>query len=391
MRDVAAGPPAASARKLCVPRLLPCPQPPPAKLSPPLDIGLTESDPQLLVRGEPGSAGAEAVALHPRYVRVLVNWSRVQPRASRAPDWDVPAGGCPPAVTRCKSERGLRGLLRAIKARRAADGGWEVLVVPFFTPSWAAVPRDGCERPGTLARARMPRIGPYRRFLRALQRLGDELDMKLPYWTPWNEPNHPAFLNPQRRVCDASSPALAPDLYAHLVRAAALELRDGQQLVLGGLAGLDAPRRYGASAPEFVAALPQDVACLGRAFAQHTYIGERGRRGRPAAAVDPSAATAKAGALLDAVIGALNAHGCSTPIWITETGTFDHRCEAMAAVLAAWANDPRIEAAFQYTFRDAASFPVGLVSSSLHTTYGSYDAWLSFARAEGAVPPRPCG
>ena len=391
-----AGAPAAVAREICIPRLLPCPVPPPPQHPPPatrkpaLELGLTEADPRLLIAARPGSAGARAVALKPRYVRVLVDWSRVQPRAHRAPNWNAPAGGCPRARPGCHTGLSLIALLKTIKARRHADGGWQVVVVPYFTPAWAATAPRGCQRPGTGARAQMPQIAAYRAFLRALQRLGDELGMDLPYWAPWNEPNHPGFLNPQRAVCDKRSPALAPALYAQLVRAARAELRPDQQLVIGELAGLDAPRPYGASAPEFVRALPPDVACAGDAFGQHVYIGERGRGGRPPAVVNPATATVQASALVDAVDRALLDHGCRTPIWISETGTFDHRCEAMAAALRTWADDPRVDAAFQYTFRDAPAFPVGLVSSSLRTTYRSYTAWHAFSRVHDEPLARPC-
>jgi hypothetical protein len=95
--------------------------------------------------------------------------------------------------------------------------------------------------------------------------------------------------------------------------------------------------------------------------------------------------------VVDAVDAALLSHDCHKPLWIAETGTFDHRCAAMAAVLRAWADDPRVDAAFQYTFRDAPSFPVGLVSSSLRTTYGSYTAWHAFSRPRAAPPENPCG
>lgn len=387
-----AAPEPATARKVCIPRLLPCPPPPPvANVPEPLAIGLTEADPRMLTATRPGSPGARAVALRPRYVRVLVDWNRAQPRSGHAPNCNAPPGGCPRAQARCGTVHGLRGLLETIKSRRKADGGWQVVVVPYFTPAWAAAPARGCERPGTKPRARMPTIDAYRSFLRALQRLGDEIGVDLPYWAPWNEPNHPGFLNPQREACDVASPALAPGLYAELVRAAALELRDGQRLVLGELAGLDAPRPYGASAPEFIRALPGDVVCAGSAFGQHLYVGERGRGGRPPLVVDPGAAKATAAALVDAVDGELVAHDCKTPLWITETGTFDHRCDAMAAVLQAWADDERIDAAFQYTFRESKAFPVGLVSPSLRTTYRSYTAWHAFSQRRENAPAAPCG
>lgn len=393
--DASAQPP-----RLCVPPLIPCPrapQPQPAPAPPPLatpkpalDLGMTESDPRLLDTRPKRFPATRLAALKPRYVRVLVDWNRVQPRRNLRPNWNAPGGGCPHRKPRCKS-LGLRSLLESIRARSQADGGWQVVVVPYFTPRWAARPKVGCERRGTTAKARMPRIAYYRRFLRRVQALGDELRLKLAYWTPWNEPNHPAFLNPQRQRCSTSSPALAPALYAQLARAAAKELRAGQQLVIGELAGLTRSKATSSSVSEFTRALPSDVACGARAFAQHAYIGEPGRHGRAPLRVDPAAAVRNTTAIVDSVDSALRSHGCQLPLWISEAGTFDHRCEAMAAALGAWARDPRVQAAFQFTFREATAFPVGLVSHSLRRTYGSYRAWRAFAGAAGEIPQRPCG
>jgi hypothetical protein len=385
----------------CLPPLLPCPPDSASPAAPgapaqeagapdpPLAIGLTESDPRLLVaHGVTRGVAARAIALRPRYVRVLVPWARVQPSARRRPNWDAPPGGCPRTLPRCASARGLRSLLQAIRLRQQADGGWKILVVPYFTPPWAGHPWSGCQRPHASFLSRMPRIGAYRMFLRRIQALADDVGVQIAYWTPWNEPNHPAFLSPQRRTCSPRSPPLAPAAYAKLVRAAVRELRPDQQLVLGSLAGMEAPRVFAAGAAEFVRALPQDVACLDGPFAQHKYIGERARHGTAPLRADP--ATAAAPTLIDDVDAALRAHGCPKPLWIAETGTFDHRCEAVAAALGDWARDPRVTAAFQYTFRESRAFPVGLVSPSMRTTYASYRAWHAFARAS-EIPSAPCG
>ncbi|HEY0343557.1 MAG TPA: hypothetical protein VGC59_02855 [Solirubrobacteraceae bacterium] len=394
----------APAEGSCLPPLLPCrPEsgPPPVASDPPahedpapeppLAIGLTESDPRLLVaRGITRGVAARAIALRPRYIRVLVPWERVQPSALQRPNWDAPPGGCPRSQPRCASERGLRGLLHAIKLRQETDGGWRILIVPYFTPPWAGHANTGCQRPHATSLSRMPRIGAYRRFLRGIQGLADGVGVQIAYLSPWNEPNHPAFLSPQRRTCSVSSPPLAPAAYAKLVRAAVRELRPDQQLVLGSLAGIDPPRLFAAGAAEFIRALPQDVACLDGPFAQHKYIGRRARHGTAPLRADP--ATAAAHTLIDDVDAALGAHGCAKPkpLWIAETGTFDHRCEAVAAALGDWARDPRVTAAFQYTFRESQAFPVGLVSPSMRTTYASYRAWHAFARAS-EIPAAPCG
>lgn len=364
----------------------------PGRMAPPLAIGLTEGDPRLLVPGGVTRGVArKVIALKPAYVRVLVPWERLQPYALRKPNWDAPPGGCPRINPGCRSPFGLRTVLRAIKHRQETDGGWRILVVPYFTPSWAASRYKGCQKARSRhPRAQLPRIASYRRFLRRLNALGDKVGVKLDYVTPWNEPNHPGFLQPQRATCDRRSRAIAPAAYAKLARAAQKELRHEQTLVLGSLAGLQQPRVYGAGAAEFIRGLPRDVACLEGPFAQHAYIGRPGRRGREPRRASPASAARRN--LLDDVLAALDAKRCAQikQLWIAETGTFDHRCEAMSAALRSWARNDRIDAAFQYTFREARTFPVGLVSPSMMQTYRSYRAWRAFAGGPAKVPPSPC-
>ena len=360
---------------------------------PPLAIGLTENDPRLLMGDSPiWRAAVKVVALKPAYIRVLIPWERIQPRAGRKPNWDAPFGGCPKLIPGCRSERGMRGLLTAIKARQAQDGGWKILAVPYFTPLWAvAGPPIGCQKARNRhARAQMPRLAAYRRLLRAFNGLADKVGVRVDYITPWNEPNHPGFLQPQRARCVVTSKAIAPQAYARLVRAARQELRPGQTIVLGSLAGLQRPRVYGAGAAEFIRGLPRDVACIDGPFAQHAYVGVREREGAVPRAANPISAARHV--LLDTVIRALDGKGCAQrkAMWIAETGTFDHRCDAMSAALRSWSVNDRIDAAFQYTFRNDRRYPVGLVSSSLRDTFASYRAWYAFAGSPRQLPPNPC-
>lgn len=360
---------------------------------PPLAIGLTENDPRLLVpTATTWRTAAKVVALQPAYVRVLVPWERLQPIRGRKPNWDAPPSGCPRINPGCRSDRGMRALLTAIKQRQAQDGGWKILAVPYFTPLWAmAGPPRGCQKARHRhARAQMPRIAAYRHFLRALNALADKVGVKIDFITPWNEPNHPAFLQPQRARCSVKAKAIAPRAYARLVRAAVKELRYEQRIVLGSLAGLQRPRVYGAGVAEFIRALPRDVACLRAPFAQHAYIGTPARNGgrpRPAKVI-----TAARHGLLDDAIRALDAKRCGhrKSLWVAETGTFDHRCEAMSAALRSWAVNKRVDAAFQFTFRESRDYPVGLVSPSLFQTYRSYRAWLAFAGNPRRLPRKPC-
>ena len=290
---------------------------------------------------------------------MLLPWERLQPLAGQKPNWDAPSSGCPRINPGCRSDRGMRALLTAIKQRQAQDGGWRILAVPYFTPLWAmAQAPSGCQKlRNRHARAQMPRIATYRRFLRAFNPLADKVGVKVDFISPCNEPNHPAFLQPQRARCSASAKAVSPQAYARLVRAARKELRPGQRIVLGSLAGLQRPRIYGAGAAEFIRGLAPDVACLDAPFAQHAYIGVRPPNGgAPRAA---SLASAPRDDLLDMVIAALDAKACEQPkgLWLAETGTFDHRCEAMSAALRSWAVNDRIDAAFAVHVSRVARLP----------------------------------
>lgn len=368
----------------CIPILALCPStpaPPAPAPEPVLALGITERSPSLI--GTTGDSALAAgrgniAALKPRYVRVMVNWAEAQPKKDKPPNWD----------------RHVRQELEAIGRRQKAEGkGWRVMVVPYFTPAWAALDKRGCERAGTKARARMPKVAAYRSMLRSLQQLGKDTGVELDWWSPWNEPNHPAFLNPQRETCELTSPPQAPKLYARLARVMKSELKAGQKLVVGELAGLEEPRVYGAGAEEFTDALPPETACAGEVFGQHAYVGKAGKRlkggGRAAPAiVDPAAAPSLP--LIDGVTTALYAKGCSPKLWMTETGSFDHRCEGMAAALKAWSLDGRITAAFQYTYREDPNYPTGLADQHLTKTYGSYDAWRTAARLGAEHAPEGC-
>jgi hypothetical protein len=108
-------------------------------------------------------------------------------------------------------------------------------------------------------------------------------------------------------------------------------------------------------------------------------------------------------ALLREIVAALDAKGCERRhrLWITETGVGGPRtgesrptddatdrrgCEAMDGALRTWARDPRVEAAFQYTFREDPSFPVGLADAGLDRLYRSYGAWRAWSTP--GAPPR---
>ena len=79
------------------------------------------------------------------------------------------------------------------------------------------------------------------------------------------------------------------------------------------------------------------------------------------------------------------ARGCELPeIWITETGVGAPRageerrtspasqvraCGRLHRRLVRWYRDPRVTAAFQYTFREDDLFPTGLIKTDLSSAY----------------------
>ena len=145
----------------------------------------------------------------------------------------------------------------------------------------------------------------YERFVGAVLAEARSAGAELRYWSPWNEPNHPYFISPQRQECSRSAPSAAVEPYVEMARALAraLDAAPGdQQLVLGELAGLDERRPMTTSVSEFVARIPKELACASPIWTQHGYVGGRD--------------------LADDLERALERKGCARPeqIWITETG-----------------------------------------------------------------------
>jgi hypothetical protein len=373
-----------------------------------LATGLTELNPQLLwaARAHPTVAPGFApwrdrlAALHPRLLRLPVYWNQLQPDPSRPADLAVPADGCARGTPPCGSSRGLSEVLDAIASLQEAGRGTPAVeVVIAGVPAWAARGPAGCERhdAGPVSRPITDAgLDAYRALIAQIAAAAAGQGATLRYWSPWNEPNHPAFISPQRATCAADAPSLAPATYAQLVRAAqaALSAAPGdQQLVLGEMAGTTTPSPRRSTVQEVVAGLPEDVACASRLWSQHDYAQVTPDPAKP----DPVGALEQA---LDARACTRGAH-----IWVTETGVGgDHpgaprptgaaelraQCRAQDAALRRWAADPRVDAAFQYTFREDSVYPVGLVDAGLSRTYPTYDLWAAWgARRPSDPPPAP--
>ncbi|MCW2993895.1 MAG: hypothetical protein JWQ18_1390, partial [Conexibacter sp.] len=244
-----------------------------------------------------------------------VFWNQLQPDPAQPADLHHPADGCLRGQPPCGAFAGIADELAAIATlQRKGLGVPQVEIVIAGVPAWAANPASGCERKDASATNRpinAAGLEAYKALLTQLAALAAQQGASVRWWSPWNEPNHPAFISPQRAQCSASSPSLAPAVYGQLVLAAkaALDAVPGdQQLVLGEMAGstVASPRR--STVQEFVAGLPDAVACASRTWSQHDYAQVDPDPGKP----DPVLALERA---LDTRTCTRGAH-----IWVTETG-----------------------------------------------------------------------
>ena len=100
----------------------------PALSGPP--FGLTEDNADLLWNpdGSARPAGGfqaargELTALHPTYLRLLVDWATLQPDPRRPPALDAPVSGCARRVGPCGPYAGIRDELAAIASQQRAAG-----------------------------------------------------------------------------------------------------------------------------------------------------------------------------------------------------------------------------------------------------------------------------
>jgi hypothetical protein len=375
----------------------PPPQPLPAA-GKGLAVGITEYNPNLVAspanRRLPAPWGRwrDALgAIRPAYYRLLVDWAAIQPSAGVPPDLTQYQGGCSRTIAPCQPYSGITEQLQAL-ASRQREGGWQAVVVILNTPRWAASPPSGCEKPGTQPGARPPSqagLTAYAQLVKDILAAAARTGAQLRFWSAWNEPNLNAFVSPQRNTCDASSPSLAPDAYAGIVRTlqGALAGAPGDpQIVLGETAGLLQDTPYRTSVQSFIAGLPRDVVCASTVWSQHGYIG----------GPDP----------VPAVLKALKARGCGRPftIWMTETGVGptpkrlsaadaikDPRagCLALHRRLVTWWRDPAVTVAFQYEFRSDPAFPSGLVSADLRTAAPALAEWTAWGGGREPTAPPP--
>jgi len=331
-------------------------------------------------------------AMRPDFYRLFVDWSKLQPDPGKPADLEIGADGCLRGEPPCAPFGGFREIFEAVASQQRAGRGFEVVMVLYGVPDWAASPAGGCERSTAQPHNRPISdrgLSGYRALVAQLLALARSEGVALRYWSPWNEPNHPTFISPQRAICKKGAPPLSPAVYARLVRALRAELGRApgrHDLVLGELAGFPGARRNGASITQFVRGLPDDVACAGSVWAQHQY----------AQPDDPPGDKGVVGELERV----LRTRACTkdAKIWVTETGTGGARsgrsrsrspaslrrgCRAQAAAMRRWARDPQVDAAFQYTYREDEAFPVGLADQRLTRSYPTYVLWLDLGNDRG--------
>jgi hypothetical protein len=387
-----------------VPTPTPTPTPTPAAAAPldaPADgpslaLGITEPNPNLVaapgartVPPEWTSWRDELARIRPAVYRLVVVWSVVQPRADAPPDLARLDLGCMRAVQPCAPYAGLRDQLRAL-ASRQREGGWQGMAVITGTPDWAAAPANGCRRGTQFGAVRAAALPAYRRLIADVLTVARAEGADLRFLSPWNEPNHPYFLSPQRARCDAGAPSRAVGSYAALATAMRDELDaqpGDQRLVLGETAGLLEPSTRATSVREMIRGLPRELVCSAPVWSQHAYIG----------GTDPVAT----------VTAALATRRCPRPhaIWITETGvgpapegfslsrgiTSERQgCGLLHQRLTRWYRNSRVTLAVQYTFREDDLFPTGLVTTDLKRARAALGEWQAWgARPSPTTRPQP--
>jgi hypothetical protein len=337
-------------------------------------------------------------------VRLLVDWAALQPVPDRPPALSGRLDGCARGVKPCLAYAGIRDDLRAIAAqqRLARVQGREepeVVLDLFGTPAWAARAPGGCELEGTRAFSRpisAAGLVGYRALINSLLALGAREGVELKWWAPWNEPNDPVFVSPQRASCVSDAPALAPAVYAELAQAMADELAaDGgvHHLLLGELNAFSSDSTHRTSVSSFVAALPQSIICLSETWSIHSYAARY--KGAP----DPEPV-----AELEHALDARGDCGRRASVWVSEAGAGaphpgrprpagltdeQEGCVRLAQQLQGWVADPRVKAILQYSFREDPAFPVGLLSADLSHVYPAYRLWLLYTRASAEGLPLP--
>ncbi|MEA2295588.1 MAG: hypothetical protein QOE86_3227 [Solirubrobacteraceae bacterium] len=367
-----AEPPAPSPSPSRLPTPTPTPVSPVREQPDRLDIGITEPNPAFLIGSDNPAfqrwADVIPKQIRPRYYRLVVDWAGITSPDGSNIDLAKPQSGCMRDKGPCASWAGIRAQLQALATVQKQDPGRLIGMVVFTgTPANLTAPASGCERPDTQPRSRPPSdaaIPQYQAVVRAVIDEARRDGANVPYWSPWNEPNHPYFLSPQRSACQnlSTTAAVAPyTLMANAMQAVLDQEPGDQKLVLGETAGLFERKSTTTPAPQFIRRLPRELVCRAAVYGEHGYLGN----------TDPAGPVYRA-------LKSFDCPGGVPPIWITETGIKSSDAAACADVrerLANWRQDERVAAVFQYTLREDDRFPTGLVSTDLSRSYPVLGQW----------------
>ena len=282
-----------------------------------------------------------------------------------------PHDGCLRGKPPCAAYAGVRDQLARARLAPAAKGGWEVLVVITGTPDWAAAPAGGLRARRTRSRARAPlkaaALAAYRKLVDDVIALGAPGRRELRYWSAV-ERAQPPVLHLARSAPPATRGAAEPRRRA-LRGARRRDARGARRGARRPAVRARRDRRADAAdarshdVDEFLAG----AAARARLRGAGVGAARLRRRARPGRAVEQRARRHRA---------APRAHA----VWITETGvgaphaggaaprgsrSRARGCRALHDALMQLVRDPRVTAAFQYTFREDDMFPTGLVTTDL--------------------------
>ncbi len=214
-----------------------------------LEVGM--EDERLLLSGSPEAPAAVESwrALGVDIVRIHAQWGRIAPRRRpagfRASDPADPhyAWGTLDSAVRLVRAAGLKVMLTVT----GPGPVWTSRAPARGNPRWEPSPVE------------------FGRFARAVAaRYGEDVDRYL----IWNEPNQPAWLQPQSECRKHACTPVAPHAYRALVRAAVPQIHaadPGSEVLLGELAPIGAPARS-ANTPLEPLPFLRAMGCVDRAF-----------------------------------------------------------------------------------------------------------------------------
>ena len=158
--------------------------------------------------------------------------------------------------------------------------------------------------------------------------------------------------------------------------------------MLGELAGLDESKTKSTSIREFLRELPTSIVCGSTILSQHGYI----------TGINPVDDAAKGAARPQVPQEARRVddrdrrrRAARGPGQAHVTAPAERRaCRQLHRRLVQWYDDPRVTAAFQYTFREDDIFRTGLVTTALDRAFPvlkEWQAWGGTARPKPEDPP----